>query len=208
MLSVSALAASPEARIAQPDGQHNNAKSAALVLKVLPLKHGNADRLVHQLAPFVPPPGTITAVNRQLVINSSAAGIAQIEALLQQLDTPPEALLLSIRFDAPAELMAQKRNNRHYQAGAPTAGAITQVRSQSHQPTGIAQSQSHQPLSLSRWGEIGTTQRQAEGYRLYATVELHHNQASVSLAMRRYQGDVTDPHRYDINTQISGPLGQ
>jgi len=183
--------------------------NAALTLKTLAVNHLNAKRLAEQLTPFVPAPGTIAVVNQRLVINSSAHNIAEIESLLQQLDTPPEELTLSVRFNAPqaSPIANTDTNSHHYQTRAIDHTA-RKVRTQAHQPTRIAQSHIQEDLTPSGWGGFNTQHRKSEGYELYATIELNGETATLALATRHYQGSKTDQDLYDIETRISGPVGQ
>ncbi|WP_339614894.1 secretin N-terminal domain-containing protein [uncultured Gilvimarinus sp.] len=184
-------------------------EQSTLILKTLPLHHLNAEQLVEQLAPFVPAPGTIAVVNHRLVINSNAHNIAEIEALLQQLDTPAEELTLSVRFSAPQEPngLSAGTNHRHYQTRAINQRA-PQVRTQTQQPTRIAQSHIQEDLTPSGWGGFNRQRRQSEGYELYATIALNADTATIELATRHFQGNEVEQDLYDIETRVSGPVGQ
>ncbi|WP_041523025.1 hypothetical protein [Gilvimarinus agarilyticus] len=181
--------------------------AAPLITKTLPVNHLDTAATAKQLAPLVPPPGSITTVNRQLVIRSTAQNIADIETLLQELDTPPEEITVSVLYRTTRPGNNADDTSRHYQTPQ-TPGNAPQVRTQTGQPTQIARSHSHNELIPIGWGGFEVQSHVTKGYEIFAMVTLTDNIATVALAAHQYDGDNIQQDAYELYTRVSGPVGQ
>ncbi|MDY6943763.1 MAG: secretin N-terminal domain-containing protein [Pseudomonadota bacterium] len=65
-------------------------------LEIIQLTHRTASELLTVLTPLVEPSGTIQAFDDKLIIRADEAIIAQIQTLVDQLDTPPKQVLITV----------------------------------------------------------------------------------------------------------------
>ncbi|MFJ4048270.1 secretin N-terminal domain-containing protein [Pseudomonas hunanensis] len=64
--------------------------------EVVPLQHRSSAELLPALQAFIGKDGTISAFENKLIVNASPERIDDLRALLQQLDTAPKRLLISV----------------------------------------------------------------------------------------------------------------
>lgn len=69
-------------------------------IEVFSLHSRNAQSLLPALRPHLASDTTISAHGNQLIVRGSEQQIAQVKALLRELDTPPQSVLISLRFDS------------------------------------------------------------------------------------------------------------
>ena len=68
-----------------------------LVTEVIPLGYRTLQEMIPVVEPLVPPPGTVTGMNDQLVVRTTPDNIAAIKDVLSKLDSPPRKLVISVR---------------------------------------------------------------------------------------------------------------
>lgn len=66
-------------------------------LEVINLRHRSAEDIIPLLRPILGNQGAISGLNNQLIVRAAPEQLAQIRSVLQQLDTPPRQLLISVR---------------------------------------------------------------------------------------------------------------
>jgi len=71
-----------------------------LVMGILPLRYRTAEQMVPLVRPLVPPPGTVSGIQNQLIVHTTPQNLAEIRAVLERIDTLPRRLLISVRQDA------------------------------------------------------------------------------------------------------------
>ena len=70
-----------------------------LVMGILPLRYRTAEQMVPLVRPLVPPPGTVSGIQNQLIVHTTPQNLAEIRAVLERIDTLPRRLLISVRQD-------------------------------------------------------------------------------------------------------------
>ncbi len=66
-------------------------------LEIIQLKSRPVAEIIPILKPFIDSDGSISGMNDQLIIRTSAANLAEIRQILQRLDQPPRRLQISVR---------------------------------------------------------------------------------------------------------------
>jgi hypothetical protein len=96
----------------------------ALSVEVIEPRSATAESLVPILAPLTPAPGSVQAFQGRLVVRGTPAAIAEIRALLAELDQPARNLVISVRHGTSvdqrldrAEAFARHRSG--------TSGSVT-----------------------------------------------------------------------------------
>lgn len=70
--------------------------TAHAATEVVPLQHRSSAELLPALQAFIGKDGTVSAFENKLIVNASPERIDDLRALLQQLDTAPKRLLISV----------------------------------------------------------------------------------------------------------------
>ena len=179
-----------------------------LTTKSLSVKHLDIEKTARQLAPLVPSPGHITFLNHHLIVYSTAHNIAAIEALLAELDTPPEEIVVSVHYSSRIPNTKDANKTKHHYQTPQSPENAPQVRTQTGRPTHIARSRKRNELIPIGWGGFETQQQSLNGYNLYVTVTLDEDIATIRLASHYVNGDNIEHDTYDLQTRVSGPLGQ
>lgn len=97
-------------------------------IHIIPLQHQAPDALVHNLKPMLPQGGMITTHENKLIIRTTTANILELKTLIEELDTPLEALIISVK-------RGNETLNRHSQftvGGKLYDSGNTQIRSGNH----------------------------------------------------------------------------
>lgn len=68
----------------------------SMVIEVIPVGYRNAEEIIAVLRPLVPPPGSISSYNNQLIVKTTPANLREIRRLLETLDRAPANLLISV----------------------------------------------------------------------------------------------------------------
>lgn len=76
-----------------------SAPGAELKLEVITLHYRSADEIIPVIKPFVDADGTVTGMNDQLIIKSTAANITDIKQLLINIDRKPRRLMITVSHD-------------------------------------------------------------------------------------------------------------
>jgi len=77
---------------------------ATPTLEVIDLRHREAQALIPLLQPLLPADARLSGRGFQLIVRAEPATLAEIRRLLARLDTPPDNLLVSVRFSEAAVL--------------------------------------------------------------------------------------------------------
>jgi hypothetical protein len=75
------------------------ARAQATVLEVVDLAYRNAAEVVPILKPLVGPEGSVSAINKQLVIRATPRNMAEIRKVLAAIDKRPRRLLVTVSQD-------------------------------------------------------------------------------------------------------------
>ena len=73
------------------------------VLEVIPLKYRKAEEVIAILKPMLPPQGSLSGLNNQLIVRTTPQNLAEIKRILATLDAAPRRLMISVRQDADLE---------------------------------------------------------------------------------------------------------
>ncbi len=68
-----------------------------MVTEIIPLKYRMLDEIIPTLQPLVPPPGTVTGMNNQLVVRTTPDNLQAIRDVLAKLDKRPRKLMISVK---------------------------------------------------------------------------------------------------------------
>jgi hypothetical protein len=78
------------------------AHAQPLVMGILPLQYRTVEQVIPIVRPLVPPPGTVSGIQNQLIVQTTPANLAEIRALLERIDALPRRLLISVRQEGDA----------------------------------------------------------------------------------------------------------
>lgn len=92
-----------------------------MTLEVIPLQHRMVDDVVPVLRPLLAPGGTVTGMNNQLIIKTTAANMAELKQVLQGLDRSPRRLLITVKQDIGEQLQSRE----HSVTGEYSSGDVT-----------------------------------------------------------------------------------
>lgn len=90
--------------------------AAELVLEVIQLRYRTVEQVLPVLQPLVPKPGTLSGMNNNLIIRTTASNLNEIRSVLDVIDRQPRRLMITVRQDADA-----RRENQ----GADISGAVS-----------------------------------------------------------------------------------
>jgi hypothetical protein len=74
-----------------------SAVAEPMQVEVIPLKYRVPQEVLPVIQPFAGEGGAVTALNNQLIVKASPQNLAQIRLLLQQVDTAPRQLVITVR---------------------------------------------------------------------------------------------------------------
>lgn len=69
-------------------------------LEVIPLRYRTPEQIIPVLQPLLAPGGSISGLNGQLIVRSTRENLAELKAVLAQIDIAPRRLMISVRHDA------------------------------------------------------------------------------------------------------------
>lgn len=75
----------------------------ATVLEVIPLRYRTAAEVIPVIQPLLPPGGSVSGLQGQLIVRTTPANLEDIRRVLDRIDTAPRQLLISVRQDADSE---------------------------------------------------------------------------------------------------------
>jgi type II secretory pathway component GspD/PulD (secretin) len=73
------------------------------VLEVIQLKYRRVDEVIPILRPLMPPQGSLSGLNSQLIVRTTPQNLQEIKQILATLDAAPRRLMISVRQDADLE---------------------------------------------------------------------------------------------------------
>lgn len=91
------------------------ARADDTVVEVIPLKNRSAEDVVPALQALAGPDGVVTAMGTRLVVRASPAALAQIKRVIEELDTPPRSLWITVEqsMDRAASARGAEVEVRH-----------------------------------------------------------------------------------------------
>lgn len=136
----------------------NCSLSVNAATEVIPLNYRTADEVLSVLQSVLGQEGKVNAYGNQLIVNAEPAKIAEVRALLQQLDTEPRRLLISVDSNESGF-----HSDRGYQADGSISAGNAEIQIGQGEVNGRDQVRIIRRSTDSRSG--GTQQVQAtEGY--------------------------------------------
>lgn len=101
-----------------------------LQLEVIPLKHRTTDEVIEVIRPLITAPsGTVSGMNNQLIIRTTAQNLAEIKQVLDTIDNAPRRLLITVRQNSTLNGSDSSRSL----SGSASSGDVT-ISSRSSRP--------------------------------------------------------------------------
>ncbi len=188
--------------------------TAQAATEVLPLQHRTSAELLPTAQSFLGKDGTVSAFENKLIVNASPERIDDLRALLQQLDTAPKRLLISVDND-DSNFQDNRGNARIIHYGTSNRdGGMQQIQASEGQPALIQVGQSIPVTSTSTDG-YGRIQSDTE-YRnvtqgFYVTPSLSGDTVRLQISTNN---DRMSLERQDVvkvqstDTTVTGKLGE
>ncbi len=182
--------------------------------EVLPLQHRSSAELLPAAQSLIGKDGSVSAFENKLIVNASPERIDDLRALLQQLDTAPKRLLISVD-NTDSNYQDNRGNARIIQYGTSNRdGGLQQVQASEGQPALIQVGQSI-PVTSSSTDGYGRIQSNTE-YRnvtqgFYVTPSLSGETVRLQIStnngrMSQERADVVKVQSTD--TTVTGKLGE
>ena len=73
------------------------------VVEVVPLNYRAAEEIIPIIRPLLPPQGSVSGLNNQLIIRTTPENLEQIKQILASIDAAPRRLMISVRQDVDLE---------------------------------------------------------------------------------------------------------
>lgn len=188
--------------------------SSQAATEVVPLQHRTSAQLLPTAQAFIGNEGTVSAFENKFVVNASQTRIDELRALLQQLDTAPKRLLISVDTDdsnyqdnrGNGQVIRHATHNRE--------GGLQQIRASEGQPALIQVGQSI-PVTSTSSDAYGRVQSDTE-YRnvtqgFYVTPNISGNSVHLQISNNH---DRISQERADVvkvqssDTTVTGNLGE
>ena len=188
--------------------------TAQAATEVLPLQHRSSAELMPAVQAFVGNDGSVSAFENKLIVNASPERIDDLRALLQQLDTAPKRLLISVDNN-DSNFQDNRGNARVIHYGTSNReGGMQQVQASEGQPALIQVGQSI-PITSTSTDGYGRLQSNTE-YRnvtqgFYVTPSLSGDTVRLQISTNN---DRISNERADVvkvqstDTTITGKLGE
>ncbi|WP_442108568.1 secretin N-terminal domain-containing protein [Pseudomonas sp. NUPR-001] len=188
--------------------------SALAATEVLPLNHRSSAELLPTAQAFLGKDGSVSAFENKLIVNAEPQRIDDLRTLLQQLDTAPRRLMISVDNN-DSNYQDNRGNARiiHY-GTANREGGLQQVQATEGKPALIQVGQSI-PVTSTRTDGYGRIDSNTE-YRnvtqgFYVTASVNGNDVNLSIStnndrMSQERPDVVKVQSTD--TTVSGKLGE
>ncbi|MDM3887169.1 secretin N-terminal domain-containing protein [Pseudomonas sp. BCRC 81390] len=182
--------------------------------EVVPLQHRSSAELLPAAQAFIGKDGSVTAFENKLIVNASAERIDDLRALLQQLDTAPKRLLISVDNN-DSNFQDNRGNARVIHYGTSNRdGGMQQVQASEGQPALIQVGQSI-PVTSTSTDSYGRFQSNTE-YRnvtqgFYVTPSLSGDTVRLQISTNN---DRISQERADVvkvqstDTTVTGRLGE
>ncbi|MDZ5602405.1 secretin [Pseudomonas sp. RP23018S] len=182
--------------------------------EVVPLQHRTSAQLLPTAQAFIGTDGSVNAFEDKLVVNAPQNRIDELRALLQQLDTAPKRLLISVD-NSDSNYQDNRGNSRVIQYGTSNReGGLQQIRASEGQPALIQVGQSI-PITSSATDSYGRVQSNTQ-YRnvtqgFYVTPSISGNTVHLQISNNH---DRISPEQADVvkvqssDTTLTGNLGE
>ncbi|WP_177334307.1 secretin N-terminal domain-containing protein [Pseudomonas sp. NBRC 111124] len=188
--------------------------TAQAATEVVPLQHRSSAELLPAAQAFIGRDGTVSAFENKLIVNASPERIDDLRALLQQLDTTPKRLLISVDNN-DSNYQDTRGNGQVIRYGTSNRdGGLQQIQASEGQPALIQIGQSI-PITSTSTDGYGRIQSNTE-YRnvtqgFYVTPSLSGDTVHLQIStnndrMSQERADVVKVQSTD--TTISGRLGE
>ncbi|MBM3113055.1 secretin [Pseudomonas sp. P66] len=188
--------------------------SALAATEVLPLNHRTSAELLPTAQSFLGKNGTVSAFENKLIVNADPERIDDLRALLEQLDTAPRRLMISVD-NSDSNYQDNRGNARVIHYGTSNReGGLQQVQATEGSPALIQVGQSIPVTSTSTDG-YGRVQSDTE-YRnvtqgFYVTASVNGNNVSLSISTNNDRMSLERPDVVKVqstDTKVSGKLGE
>lgn len=188
--------------------------TAQAATEVLPLQHRSSAELLPAAQAFIGKDGTVSAFENKLIVNASPERIDDLRTLLQQLDTAPKRLLISVDNN-DSNFQDNRGNARVIHYGTSNRdGGMQQIQASEGQPALIQIGQSI-PITSTSTDGYGRIQSNTE-YRnvtqgFYVTPSLSGDTVRLQISTNN---DRISQERADVvkvqstDTTITGKLGE
>lgn len=182
--------------------------------EVVPLQHRSSNELLPAAQAFIGKDGSVTAFENKLIVNASAERIDDLRTLLQQLDTAPKRLLISVDNN-DSNFQDNRGNAQVIRYGTSNRdGGMQQVQASEGQPALIQVGQSI-PVTSTSSDSYGRLQSNTE-YRnvtqgFYVTPSLSGDTVRLQISSNN---DRISQERADVvkvqstDTTVTGRLGE
>jgi len=182
--------------------------------EVVPLQHRTSAQLLPTAQAFIGNDGSVNAFEDKLVVNAPQNRIDELRALLQQLDTAPKRLLISVD-NSDSSYQDNRGSSRVIQYGTSNReGGLQQIRASEGQPALIQVGQSI-PITSSATDSYGRLQSNTQ-YRnvtqgFYVTASVSGNTVHLQISNNH---DRISTERADVvkvqssDTTLTGNLGE
>jgi type II secretory pathway component GspD/PulD (secretin) len=188
--------------------------TAQAATEVIPLQHRASSELLPTAQSFIGQDGSVSAFENKLIVNAAQPRIDDLRALLQQLDTAPKRLLISVDNN-DSNFQDNRGNARVIHYGTSNReGGLQQVQASEGQPALIQVGQSI-PITSTSTDAYGRLQSNTE-YRnvtqgFYVTPHLTGDTVRLQIStnhdrMSKERQDVVNVQSTD--TTITGRLGE
>ncbi|UVL58186.1 secretin N-terminal domain-containing protein [Pseudomonas sp. B21-035] len=188
--------------------------SALAATEVLPLSHRTSAEILPTAQAFIGKDGSVSAFENKLIVNAEPERIDDLRTLLQQLDTAPRRLLISVDNN-DSNFQDNRGNARVIRYGtANREGGLQQVQASEGSPALIQVGQSI-PITSTSTDGYGRVQSDTEyrnvtqGFYVTASVTgdtVHLNISTNNDRMSQERPDVVKVQSTD--TKVSGKLGE
>ena len=95
--------------------------AAEMTLEIIPLQFRNADEIIPIIRPLVQHGGTVTGMNNQLIVKTTAGNLMEIKQILAQIDKAARRLLITVKQDISGEI----NTHEHGVSGRYSRGDVT-----------------------------------------------------------------------------------
>lgn len=188
--------------------------NALAATEVLPLNHRTSAELLPTAQSFLGKNGTVSAFENKLIVNADPGRIDDLRTLLQQLDTAPRRLMISVDNN-DSNFQDNRGNARVIRYGtANREGGMQQVQASEGSPALIQVGQSI-PITSTSTDGFGRLQSDTE-YRnvtqgFYVTANVNGDNVTLNIStnndrMSQERPDVVKVQSTD--TKVSGKLGE
>lgn len=104
------------------------AAAERLVVEVIPIGYRSAEELASILRPLVPPPGSVSGMQGQLVVKTTPENLTELKRVLAELDRAPRTLLISVRRGLSAATLSREDEARVRVEHGDASGVLGQAR--------------------------------------------------------------------------------